>query len=161
MFADFRKRERERETSVWDKHRSAACHRRPDQRCNPQPKCVPWPGIKPAITFFFLVYRTAVQPTESLGQGSVHFKYIVPLSRCLAHYLVEYCLDSSLPSPFGPTLTSCTLDLLFPPGLFTFLPNLHLFCCVAFWIFSVDLPCSLWISPSPVNNLVVKPFIIF
>ena len=47
MFIDFRERGRERER---EKHRSAASGTRPDQELNPQPRFVPWLGIKPALT---------------------------------------------------------------------------------------------------------------
>ena len=41
-------RERKREISMWDRRRSAAFHMCLAQGSNPQPKHVPWPGIKPA-----------------------------------------------------------------------------------------------------------------
>ena len=45
-------RKRGRATSVWEKHQSVASHTHPNQGPNPQPRRVPWPGIKP-VTFCF------------------------------------------------------------------------------------------------------------
>ena len=59
-------REREKQTDVREDYRSVASHTHPNQRWNPQPRYVPWPGIKPTI---FLVYGSMVQPTEPQGQG--------------------------------------------------------------------------------------------
>ena len=47
-----RKRERERNTDVREKHRRVAIHTHPDRGPNLQPKHVPWPEIAP-MTFQF------------------------------------------------------------------------------------------------------------
>lgn len=56
MFIDFW-RERQRNTDVREKHRSAASHTHLDQESNPKPSYVPWRGIKPT-TFRCMEWRS-------------------------------------------------------------------------------------------------------
>ena len=48
-----REREGERNMDVKQKHWSVAYFMHPDQRLNPQPRYVPWPGIEPT-TFWYM-----------------------------------------------------------------------------------------------------------
>ena len=56
MLIDFRERgregEREKNIGMREKHWLAVSHMHPNQRPNPQPRDVPWPGIEP-VTFQF------------------------------------------------------------------------------------------------------------
>ena len=84
MFFDFRERkrgrmrERRRETDidVSEKHLSVGSWTYPDRGSILQPSYVPQQGIKPPT---FLVYRTALQPTEPSGQGYKLMFWVVSL----------------------------------------------------------------------------------
>lgn len=62
-------RERERETSMWKKNINpfVASRTSPDERLNPQPMYVPWPGNQSCN---LSIYGMTLQPPEPTGQGS-------------------------------------------------------------------------------------------
>ena len=55
-----------RNIDVREKHQLVASHMHPNRGSNPQPRYMPWPGIKPAA--FWGCMGTTLQPTEPHGQ---------------------------------------------------------------------------------------------
>ena len=66
MFTDLR------ETLMWEKHQLVASHTHPDWGLNPQPRYVPWPGIKPAT--FWCTGRHSNQPCHP-ARANLTFKW--------------------------------------------------------------------------------------